>query len=68
MAEAQCRQRWNHTASLLAMLANAHRDPKKSRPFQPRDFHPYLRAKDAPAAQVGVQVLKQVFVDRPTGR
>ncbi|MCE9530349.1 MAG: hypothetical protein K8T89_04340 [Planctomycetes bacterium] len=66
MAEAECRQRWSHTSSILAMLANAHRDPKKSRPFKPADFNPYQRTNEGPNAQVakvGVQVLKQLFVD-----
>ena len=49
------------------MLANAHRDPKKSRIYKPADFNPYLRAKQTPIAKVGVQVLKQVFIDRHPG-
>ena len=41
MAEARGRAAWAHTASLLAMLANVNRDPKRTRPFQPADFDPY---------------------------
>jgi hypothetical protein len=52
---------------VLALLANAHRDPKKTRPFQPADFNPHLRRKEPVAAKVGIAVLKQVFVDRPKG-
>jgi hypothetical protein len=65
MAEAASRQRWAHTSAVLALLANAHRDPKKTRPFQPADFNPHLRRKEPVAAKVGIAVLKQVFVDRP---
>ena len=63
MAEARGRERWAHTSSVLALLANAHRDPKKTSAFKPADFNPYLRAKETPLPKVGVQVLKQVFVD-----
>jgi hypothetical protein len=65
MAEARSSQQWAHTAAVLALLANAHRDPKKIRPFTPADFHPHLRRKEPVAAKVGIAVLKQVFVDRP---
>jgi hypothetical protein len=67
MVEARSRALWNHTASVLALLANAHRDPKKTRPFTPSDFHPHHRRKPAPAAKVGITALKSVFVDRPQG-
>jgi len=65
MAEAKSQQRWAHTSALLAMLANVHRDPKKSRLFKPADFNPHLRGKEKTVAKVGIKVLKQVFVDRP---
>lgn len=41
MAEGLRREQWDHTAHLLAMIANANRDPR-SAAFHPRDFHPYL--------------------------
>jgi hypothetical protein len=67
-ADAASRDRWNHTASLLALLANCHRDPKKSRASRPKDFHPHAKAnrphRDEPLPRVGVEALKQVFVDR----
>lgn len=34
---------WWHTAQLLCMTANANRDPKKSRPYSPEEFHPLHR-------------------------
>lgn len=41
MAEGRNRAHWQHTSSVLALLANAHRDPKKTpRPFKPSDFDP----------------------------
>ena len=66
MADAKQTADWNHTAALLAMLANTHRDPKKTRPFKPGDFHPYARRAVAAEAlpKVDITVLKTVFVDR----
>ena len=67
MADAASRDRWNHTASLLALLTNCHRDPKKVRAARPKDFHPHAKAQRSRherKPRVGVDVLKQVFVDR----
>lgn len=52
-------------ASLMALFANAHRDPKKGRPFRPADFDPFAAGKQAAprAPNVGIGVLKTVFVD-----
>ena len=42
MAESKSKDSWNHTASLMALLANAHRDKKrKSSPYKPSDFNPF---------------------------
>ena len=43
MAEGLGRERWAHTSLLCALVANANRDPKRSRPFKPSDFDPYAR-------------------------
>lgn len=68
MADAASRDCWNHTASLLALITNCHRDPKKSRAAKPRDFHPHVkterRSNETPKPRVGIEVLKQVFIDR----
>ena len=64
MAEARERSEWARASALMALIANAHRDPKKTRPFQVADFHPYLRAQSAPKTTVGVAALKAIFVDR----
>ncbi|MCK6458118.1 MAG: hypothetical protein L6Q92_16510 [Phycisphaerae bacterium] len=60
MAEARMRDEWARTSSLLALIANAHRDPKKTRAFKPGDFDPFAR-RIAPL-KVGVEVLKDVFL------
>jgi len=43
MAEGLGRERWAHTSLICTLIANAHRDPKKRRPFTPSDFDPYAR-------------------------
>lgn len=62
MGDAQSRQAWAHTSSLLALLANLHRDTKKTRAFKPADFNPHLRKSQAKLPRVNIGVLKQVFV------
>jgi hypothetical protein len=67
MAEGKSREAWNHTAAVLAMLANTHRDPKRSRAVKPRDLHPLLKGRRpqrrSEQPRVGVEALKAVFVD-----
>ena len=64
MADGHQTEAWNHTAALLAMLANTHRDPKKTRAFKPSDFHPGTRREKPKEAvpRVDISVLKTVFV------
>lgn len=65
MAGAKQTDDWNHTAAILALLANLHRDPKKGKAFKPADFHPALKkapVANAVAPKVDVSVLKTVFV------
>lgn len=65
MSEGRSREGWNHTAAVLAMLANVNRDPKKGRPLKLADFHPMHEAA-APAQQlpkVEVSLLKTIFVE-----
>ena len=64
MAESRSRDRWNHTSAILAMLANVHRDPKKSRKFKPRDFHPDAQPEEQPlpSSKSSFTILRAVFV------
>jgi hypothetical protein len=67
MADARQTDDWNHTAALLALLANVHRDPRKTHPFQPADFHPGVQRTQRPHdphPKVDITVLKTVFVER----
>jgi hypothetical protein len=54
--------RWNHTAQLLCLQANLHRDPKQ-KPYEPADFHPLLiKAKAGlPLTSENIGDLKPLF-------
>jgi len=66
MAEARTRDNWAHTSAMLAMIANAHRDPKKTKPFMPADFNPMEQQQaNQPIIRTNdLSILKSVFVDR----
>jgi len=51
MAEARGAEEWRRTSSLLAMLFNAHRDPRRSDPAVPDDYNPHVR-RDENQSQV----------------
>lgn len=75
MADAATDQRWNHTGSLMALLANVHRDPKKKpSPYKPADFHPRKEPRPRKHEQLevdqkeGFRLLKQVFVTKSPPR
>jgi hypothetical protein len=66
MAEGRQRDTWMQTASIVAMIANVNRDPKRSKEYSWKDFFPFdapkVSKKDAPT--VPISVLKSVFVDK----
>ncbi len=64
MAEARRREDWSHTSTVMALMANVNRDPKKTRTFKPSDFDPTVRSGMAPARTKDLHILKRVFVDR----
>ena len=64
MGEARSQVLWNHTSSVLAMLANIHRDAKRSKIYQPSDFNPHAKKRVQPRTMVGIEALKHVFIDR----
>jgi len=46
MAEAKAEAEWDHTASLMALLAEINRDKEqRRRPFTPQEFHPMHQRK-----------------------
>lgn len=42
---------------IAAVVANCHRDPKKSKPFRPEDFMPFV-----PKAETGPQDIEAQFM------
>jgi hypothetical protein len=70
MAEARSKLEWSQTSSLLALLANAHRNAKKHpSPFKPADFNPHTKEQDAQNIVVvkDIRILKRLFVDGTKG-
>jgi len=67
MTHGRLREAWNHTAAVLAMIANVNRDPKKHRVFRPDDFNPYAgggRWKQGTAITTdNIRILKKAFID-----
>jgi len=51
-------------SSLMALVANVNRDPKKHRAFRPRDFNPYerRRTEGIPLNAANMHLLKKAFV------
>ncbi len=62
MAEARQRDEWARTSSLMALIANANRDPKRHRAFRPTDFDPFSQA-EKPKQKVDVSILKEIFIE-----
>ena len=71
MAESRERTEWGRLSSLMALVANAHRDPKRSSTVRPERFNPYahssgeLTRRNRPKAPL--TVLRDVFC-RKDGR
>jgi hypothetical protein len=61
MLEGRQRHDWSIASSCLSVIANLHRDPKRSRSLKPSDFDPFAQRK-API-KADVSVLKDVFID-----
>jgi len=65
MAEAAGHDRWARVSSLMALIANVNRDPKRTRPFSPDDFSPFAVRRTAtptgmPITKSNLHVLKQL--------
>ena len=69
MAEAKARSAWDRTSLVCALIANANRDPKKSRPYKPADFNPYAKSdtkgrRGIPITPANIELLKVLVKDR----
>jgi hypothetical protein len=68
MGEGRSKAAWLHTSSIVAMLAEINRDPKKrSRPYRAADFNPHLqkKEKETPLKTVTMRELHGIMPDLP---
>ncbi len=64
MAESCTRAAWNHTANLMALIANCHRE-KGKRALTAADFDPFgQKSQWSELPKADVSILKDVFIDR----
>ena len=61
LADARGRFEWEQTASLMALIVNLMRDPKKNKPVKAEDFNPYT-VKEKAFLKAPLSVLRDVFV------
>jgi hypothetical protein len=63
-ARAKAQHDWNQTSSIMAVIANTNRDPKRrAKPYEPRDFNPYAPPKQrvrVSASEVGKMLFAAV--------
>ena len=68
MSESRCRFAWSQTSSVLAMLANVNRDPKKTKPFMPADFDPYTakrqRSNAVMVTKDNIEAMRNAFLGK----
>jgi hypothetical protein len=62
MAYGHCYDRWNHTASIMALLAAIHSDPKSGHTPSPADYHPFM--EPPPLPQASPEFLRSLFAGR----
>lgn len=63
MAEGRRQHDWGQTASVMCLLANLNRDPKKTKALTPADFMPGPKKKPEvkPATPADMERLKAMF-------
>lgn len=66
MADGRAKFEWGIASSLMALLANLNRDPKKGKPFKPSDFNPFIPAP--PKIVLRGEEMKEALVSVFCGR
>jgi hypothetical protein len=64
MAEGKVEDDWNRTALIACILANSNRDPKKTKAYTVKDFHPMLKGKKEELIEdtkSAMQLMKAMF-------
>lgn len=59
MAWGRSNDHWNHTASIMALLAAIHSDPNSGKSPSPADYHPFLEPPPLPKATP--ELLRSLF-------
>lgn len=67
MTDSRGKDNWNHTSSLLAMLFNINRDPKKQRAISPDVFNPYVTRKPKKDTRMAFDFMKELWVRTTDG-
>ena len=68
MAEGKNKVTWNHTAAMLALMFNVHRDSKKTRAKTALDFHPFADEMRGPRPKADFGDLRSMFVKEGKGK
>jgi len=70
MAEGHGRDEWARMSALLALIANAHRDPKRGRALRPSDFDPFgpERGEVIEVNRKNFGLLKEAFTRTKEGK
>jgi len=64
MLDGRQRHDWSIAASVMSVMANLQRDPKRSRRLNPSDFDPFANPhQHQRPLKVDVSVLRDVFID-----
>ncbi len=64
MAEAKSRDNWNHTASILALIINVNRDPKKHRAVSPKQLNPYEQRSGKKDTKLAFKYMKALWCEK----
>ena len=67
MSEARGRSEWACFSSIMALLVNMFRDPKKTKVISPNEFNPYMEKKSKNKVTVPVNLLKDLWVKGKDG-
>jgi hypothetical protein len=62
MAFGRANEAWNHTSSLMALLASIHSGADRGRDPSPADYHPFLDAPPIPEASP--ELIRSLFPPR----
>ena len=63
MADARRKEAWDRTSTVLALIANVNRDPKRTRAVRPDQFNPYRTKRTTsgiPITRDNIRVLKSL--------